>query len=73
MVQYTYGDSNWKDKLTANKLAKTITEGLMSTVSNSFLNAMVKDITLLLSLGGIIGGIWDKHSDGKMNGWIKLW
>jgi len=64
---------NWAAKLSANKLAETIAGGLMSLTANSFLNTIVSNITLCLSLGGIIGGLWDWWSDKKLNGWIKLW
>ena len=63
----------WAAKLTANKLAESIAGGLASLTANSFLNAIVSNITLFLSIGGIIGGLWDWWSDKKLNGSIKLW
>ena len=63
----------WAAKLTANKLAETIAGGLISLTANSFLNALASNITLFLSIGGILGAMWDWWSDNKLNGWIKLW
>lgn len=64
---------NWAAKLSATKLSQTIAGGLISLTANSFLNSIANNITLFLSVGGIIGGLWDWYSDKKLNGWIKLW
>ena len=63
----------WAAKLSVVKLSETIAGGLISVTANSFLNAIAKNITVFLSFGGIIGGLWDWYSDGKLDGWIKLW
>lgn len=33
----------------------------------------IQAFTLILSLGGFIAGILDYKTDGKFNGWIKVW
>lgn len=50
-----------------------IAGGLASVTTNSFLNVLASNITVFLSLGGLVAGLWDWWSDESLNGWIKLW
>ena len=60
-------------KLTAEALASTILGGIISFTSNKFLDALIPNITIILSVGGLVAGLWDYFSDGALDGWIKLW
>lgn len=63
----------WTKKMTATKISQMIAGGLASVTANAFLDSIANNITLFLSVGGMIGGLWDWYSDKKLNGWIKLW
>ena len=63
----------WASKLTATTLAGMIAGGLGSILANTFLSAIASNITVFLSVGGLIAGLWDWFSDDSLNGWIKLW
>ena len=62
----------WAAKLTAQSLASTIIGGIGSISINNFLNAIIPNITMFLSIGGFIAGLWDYFSDKSLDGWIKL-
>ena len=63
----------WAAGLSEYKLAGMIAGGLASVTTNSFLNVLASNITVFLSLGGLVAGLWDWWSDESLNGWIKLW
>ena len=63
----------WAKNLTAQGLAAMIGGGLGSILAGGFLNAIITNITMILSVGGFLAGVWDYFSDWNFNGWIKLW
>ncbi len=47
--------------------------GLVSLTANKFLNALANNVTIFLSIGGLVGGLLDYFTDKELKGWIKLW
>lgn len=62
----------WASNLTDYRLAAMIAGGLGSMTSNTFLKILVKNIDIILSLGGFVAGLWDWFSDKKLDGRITL-
>lgn len=57
----------------SKKIAQKIVGGILSVTANRVLNIIAPNIDIFLSIGGLIGGIWDYFSDKRLNGRIKLW
>lgn len=62
----------WTQNLTATSFTTMIIGALLSFTANSILDSILSDITILLSLGGLIAGLIDWATDNKLDGWIKL-
>lgn len=60
-------------KIPVNKLVNMIAGGTSSVVINSMLNFVVKNISMLTSVGGFVAGMLDYISDKKLDGYIKIY
>ena len=55
----------------ASKLGNTLAGGALSGTINKILNVIVPNITIFLSVGGMVSGLLDILIDGKLNN--KIW
>ena len=62
----------WAADLTAVVLAETIIGAMISFTANKFLDKIVDNITVFLSIGGLFAGFLDWVTDGSLNNKIKL-
>jgi hypothetical protein len=77
LVKVVYAAAKFLTKIvrfwSAKKIAQKIAGGILSVTANRVLNIIAPNIDIFLSIGGLIGGIWDYFSDKRLNGCIKLW
>ena len=63
----------WAAKQTIELWAGKMAGGLVSLTANKFLNVLANNVTIFLSIGGLVGGLLDYFTDKELNGRIKLW
>lgn len=62
----------WGANLTAVGLAESIIGAMLSFTANKILDKIVDNITVFLSIGGLVAGLLDWATDGSLNNKIKL-